>query len=90
MKLVFAAMCLVGAMGLSKVDAAPPVTLAAPADATSSLSEEAEPSAVRGKCPQAWTCDNTKWYSTEAACNTSCGNGSCYLDYRCTIGCICP
>lgn len=92
MKLVFATMFLLGAMGLSRLDAAPP---APSAGTTASMNEEAAPAAeLDGSetsviCPQKWTCNNRNWYSTEATCNASCG-GVCYLDYRCTGGCVCP
>lgn len=95
MKFVFAAVFLVGALGLAKLDAAPPAP-AAPAASTAEVTDHAVPAGVLGGpstsaiCPQKWTCNYRNWYSTEAACNTSCGGGACFLDYRCTVGCVCP
>jgi hypothetical protein len=40
-------------------------------------------------CPLRWTCDNIHWFSTQAACTSSCGP-DCYQDARCTLGCVCP
>jgi hypothetical protein len=94
MKFVFVAMFLVGALGLSKLDAAPPAS--APSAPTAEAADQAVPAGVLGGpstsaiCPQKWTCNYRSWYSTEAACTAGCTTGACFLDYRCTGGCVCP
>lgn len=40
-------------------------------------------------CPSKWTCNFSRFYSTQAACETACGQ-SCWLEPACTGGCVCP
>lgn len=91
-KMLLVACGLLGALAFAKVDAA---GVAAPTAQTAEAPEltgpavdldGAETSAI---CPQKWTCNYRNWYGTEANCNASCG-GPCFLDYRCTVGCVCP
>jgi hypothetical protein len=90
MKVVFATLCLMGALGLSTLDASPPSTgeeaPVALAAAPPQLVEEAEP---LGFCPIRWTCDSTRYYAMLAACESACGAGQCFREPFCQPGCIC-
>jgi hypothetical protein len=90
MKLLFAAMCLVSALGLSKLDSAPPSP--APALASETSAEEVVSpgagAAALALCPRAWRC-GLRWFGTEASCVANC-TVPCELDYRCSGGCVCP
>ncbi len=88
MKLVFAAICLVSALGLSKLQAGAPVE--APAMnlvEESSVVDQEEEGAL---CPRRWTCNGSGWYDTRVACEAACGGVPCERDHDCRGGCICP
>lgn len=40
-------------------------------------------------CPYMWTCDFSAYYSTKYECTAACGS-TCYRDYYCHTGCLCP
>jgi hypothetical protein len=43
----------------------------------------------RAICKSGWTCDDVHFFTTQAACNTSCGGG-CFRDFNCNGTCVCP
>lgn len=96
MKLVVAGLFLV-ALAISQ-SSTPPA--AAPASALGSVATDAADSSNSTSivddqdegaiCPLKWFCDDTGlYYSTKAACTSACSS-TCYRDYECTGGCICP
>lgn len=93
MKIVFAAMLMLGALGLSKLEPSPSAQPAAAQVAVSS-EEVVVPPALKGGdssayCPMKWTCNFRSWYNDQATCNANCGS-ACELEYRCSAGCVCP
>jgi hypothetical protein len=48
---------------------------------------EAPTPAIIGPCPVQWTCDEVRWYTTRATCQTSCGP-SCFLEEHDNGHCI--
>ncbi|NMO16991.1 hypothetical protein HPC49_40350 [Pyxidicoccus fallax] len=40
-------------------------------------------------CPMKWTCNFSRFYNTQAACETACGR-ACWEDYACNGTCVCP
>jgi hypothetical protein len=93
MKLVLAALCLIGLLAFTKMQTgsiavASTEPTAGEVNSTPVTGGEDDTSAI---CPRKWTCDQTGfYYSTKAACTSACGATACYLDYACTGGCVCP
>lgn len=65
-----------------------------PAAAEQQVSVEEQDSrqstALVGICPLKWTCDYTRYYTTQTQCATACGSNTCTRDYACTGTCVCP
>jgi len=40
-------------------------------------------------CTQGWTCDDLRFFATQALCTSQCGSG-CFLDFNCNGHCVCP
>lgn len=89
MKLIFAAVCMVSALGISKLHAGAPaeMVVAAPVEESSVVEQPQEEWAI---CPRGWTCDHIRWYGSQATCQTRCPDGVCEMDYNCNGTCVCP
>ncbi len=89
MKLLFASLSLLGALTLSRLQAADPVSLAADEPAARAAST-APDDGDASTCPRIWRCDATNdVYDTRVACRAECA-GTCELEVFCDGFCLCP
>jgi hypothetical protein len=60
--------------------------------ALNTATQEAKDDSIstQGLCKQAWTCNSSNYYATQARCVEACGGQECWREHNCNGGCICP
>lgn len=92
MKLLFAAMSLVGALGLSRLQGGAPVEAGAPVAAEEAVrqSVDVQIDDAMSTCPRVWVCEwDGTWHETRQSCIAECNSG-CYVEIFCDGSCVCP